>query len=267
MATDPTTTTVSEVWTVNLLSNNFNPGTASGSKIFLEKSKGPVNGERIGDTINESKTLMEFIKTESIIFGPCVTHVPIEFDATGNPTKYASIIDQYQSLNLQDIQHEAYKQFGTAINVGDPIPASSATNLWTERASDPALNDSDKEIFYNRVHGTVVAQCLNNTLTPTALSNLELSKHLFTFEDHAGHLKQDGPTMLFLVLLKIDPSTSVSIENHRKAIETTNMQKHKNDVSALITFIETHHKHVISNGGSYEEENLRRHSLAALGSG
>lgn len=270
MAAIPATTTASsvpEVWTVNPLSNNFNPGTASGSKIFLEKSKGPVNGERIGDTISESKAFMEFIKTKSIVFGPCVTHVPIEFDATGNPTKYANIIDQYQSLKLEDIQREAHKRFGTAIRIGDPIPASSATNLWSERVIDPAQNNADKDIFYNRVHGTVVAQCLNNTLTPTALSNLELSKHLFTFQDQAGHLKQDGPTMLYLVLLKIDPSTSVSIENHRKAIETTNMQKHNNDVSALITFIETHHKHVIANGGSYEEETLRRHSLAALASG
>jgi uncharacterized small protein (DUF1192 family) len=31
--------------------------------------------------------------------------------------------------------------------------------------------------------------------------------------------------------------------------------------------LETHHKHIISNGGSYEEETLRRHALAALGSG
>lgn len=69
---------------------------------------------------------------------------------------------------------------------------------------DPAVNDLDKEVFYNCIHRAVVAPCLNNTLTPTALSNLELSKHLFTFEDAAGHMKQNGPIMLYLVLLKVD---------------------------------------------------------------
>ena len=36
---------------------------------------------------------------------------------------------------------------------------------------------------------------------------------------------------------------------------------------ALITFIETHHKHIIANGGSYEEETCLRYSLATLSSG
>jgi len=74
--------------------------------------------------------------------------------------------------------------------------------------------------------------------------------------------------MLYLVLLKVDPLTSVSIKNHRKAIKTATMQKHKNDVSALIPFIEAYHKDIIANGRSFEEKGtLLRHSLAALSSG
>jgi len=121
---------------------------------------------------------MEFIKTKSIVFGPCVMHVPIKFNAT-SPIKFANIIDQYQTLKLEDIQHKAHKRFGTQIAVNAPTPASSPTNLRAERTIDPATNNPDKDVFYNHVHGAVVTQCLNNTLTPTALPNLELSKHLF----------------------------------------------------------------------------------------
>jgi hypothetical protein len=94
-----------EVWTVNPLATNFNPGSKGGNQIFLEKSKGPIDGKRIGDTIADSQTLHSFLKTKGITFGPVVTHVPFQFDATGNPTNFASIIEQYQSLDLEHVQY------------------------------------------------------------------------------------------------------------------------------------------------------------------
>jgi hypothetical protein len=60
-------------WTVNPLSEKFNPGTASGAKIFIEKSKGPTSGKHTGDTITKSKPLFEYLKTKQIVFGPYVT--------------------------------------------------------------------------------------------------------------------------------------------------------------------------------------------------
>jgi hypothetical protein len=256
-----------EVWTVNPLATNFNPGSKGGNQIFLEKSKGPIDGKRIGDTIADSQTLHSFLKTKGITFGPVVTHVPFQFDATGNPTNFASIIEQYQSLDLEHVQRQAHRRFGNALAHDAPIPNSGPTSLWTLREIDPATVDADKDIFYERVHATVVAQCLNNTLTSEALNNLDLKKHQFTFRDAIGNLMQDGPTMLMLLLLKADPSTSVSTENYRKANENAKLQKHGNNVSTLISFLETNHKHIIANGGSYEEETYRRHSLSALASG
>ena len=258
---------VPEVWTDNPLSADFNPGTRAGSAIFLEKSKGPIDGQRIGDTIADAKKLHEFLKTKATTFGPCCTHIPIAFDATGSPTKFASLIDQYQSMTYQHVIREAHKRFGTELAPGVDIPDSTPSNLWALRTIDPANVDDDKAIFYNRVHSSVVAQCLRNTMTPTALTNLELKRHLFTFQDAQGNLKQDGPMMLYLLLLKADPSTSVSIENHRKCIEKATLQKHNNDVSALITYLETHHNHIMTNGGSYENDTYRRHAFAALASG
>jgi hypothetical protein len=104
---------------------------------------------------------MEFIKTKSIVFGPCVTHVLIEFDATGNPTKSASLIYQYQSLTLKHLQRAAHKRFRTPLAVGAAIPASSTTSLWNECIIDPALSDPVKDTLYNCVNGAVVAQCMN----------------------------------------------------------------------------------------------------------
>lgn len=73
--------------------------------------------------------------------------------------------------------------------------------------------------------------------------------------------------MLYFLLLKADPSTNVSFENHRKCIEKATLQKHDNDVSAIIIYLETHHNHIIANSGSYKNDTYRRHAIAALSSG
>lgn len=86
----------------------------------------------------------------------------------------------------------------------------------------------------------------------TALQNLELKKHLFTFQDAQG---------------KVDPSTNVGIENHRKSIENAKLQKCDNNVSELISHLETHYNHIISNVGSYEDDTYCCHAITALLSG
>jgi hypothetical protein len=113
------------------------------------------------------------------------------------------------------------------------------SGLSEMRDIDPANNDPDKDVFYDSVDGSVVAQALNNTLTPSAINNLDLKRHFFTFADANGHHHQDGPTMLLMILQKVDPLTSVSTENHRKNIEQATMQPFNNVVPNLISFIES----------------------------
>ena len=259
--------TATEEWTINPFNNNFNPGTTTGSKIFIEKARGPSDGSRIGDTIDQSSKLFDFLKQKAIAFGPCVTHVPVEYDAAGNPTKFANIIDQYQTIKLDDVIRAAHKRYGTPLNPGDPIPVATNSSLWLQRDIDPATVTTDRNTFYDRVNGSVVATCLTNALTPTALSNLQLTKHEFTFIDSNGNLSQDGPVMLVKLLCKVDPATSVSIENHRLAIENCKLQQFKNNVSDAISFINHHYSAIIDNKGSYEPDTLRRHTLQCLSSG
>ena len=261
------TTTTEEEWTTNPYTRNFNPGTTAGNKIFIEKSKGPADGSRIGDTIDQSKTLIDFVKQKASSFGPCVTHLPIEFDAAGNPTKFANIIDQYQAIPLSAVIRAAHKRYGTPLSQADPIPAATNNALWTQRDIDPKTQVTDRDTFYDRVNGSVVAVCLTNTLTPGALANLQLSKHEFTFVDSDGNMHQDGPVMLHKLLCKVDPATSVSIENHRLAIENARLHQFKNNVSEAISYMNHHHTNIVENGGTYEQDTFRRHGLQCLSSG
>lgn len=127
------------------------------------------------------------------------------------------------------------------------------------------MNDPGKGVFTTLL---MVQWWLNAFTTGSLPWHCQTSSWVSIFS-HSKMLKAilNDPTMLYLVLLKIDPLTSISIKNHCKTIETVIMQKHKNNVLVLSTFIEFHHKHMIANGGSDEEETLCCHSLTALGSG
>eukprot|EP00956_Cyclotella_meneghiniana_P036770 scaffold130371_cov40-Cyclotella_meneghiniana.AAC.2 len=227
------TTTTEEEWTTNPYTHNFNPGTTAGNKIFIEKSKGPTDGSRIGDTIDQSKTLIDFIKQTASAFGPCVTHLPIEFDADGNPTKFANIIDQYQA-----------------------IPLSAVIRIQSLMQRTVLSGHRETLIPKHR------SQTGNHSMTESMLS-----KHEFTFIDSDGNMHQDGPVMLHMLLCKVDPATSVSIENHRLAIENARLHQFKNNVSEAISYMNHHHTNIIENGGTYEQDTFRRHGLQCLSSG
>ena len=207
------------------------------------------------------------MKAKAIPFGAVVTHIPTAWDADGNVTGYSSIIDQYQSIRLEDVQREAHRRYGNELTFDQPIPLATNSTLWTQRAIDPANNNADKPTFFNRVNGTVVAESLNNTMSAGALRNLQLKKHQFSFIGNDGDIVQDGPTMLYLLLCKGDPSTTVSNDNHRTAIENAKLQAYKNEVPELIAAIENHHTAIIENGGTYDKETFRRHVINALLSG
>lgn len=167
---------VPEGLTDNPLSADFNRALELKAQFSLEKSKGPVDGQRIGDTVADAKKLHEFLNMKATTFGPCCTHIPITFDATGSPTMCASLIEQYQSMTLQHVIRVAHKYFGADFALCTAIPNSSPTSLWPLRAIDPANDDADKAVFYNRVQSAVMAQCLCKIMNPTALTNLELKK-------------------------------------------------------------------------------------------
>ena len=200
-------------WTINPLSQNFNPGTSAGSKIFIEKTKGPADGERIGDKVSDSKKFQEYVKAKAIPFGSVVTHIPTAWDADGNVTGYSSIIDQYQSISLEDVQREAHKCYGNELTFGQPIPPATNRTLRNQRAIDPANNDADKPTFFNRVNGTVVAESLNNTMSAAAASGIFSLKSI---NSHSSGLmgtscRMDLPCCTYSFARAIPPQLSAMI--------------------------------------------------------
>jgi hypothetical protein len=252
-----------EIWSENPVTEEFNPGTSTGQKIFLLLSKGPDDGKKFSLSPTEAQEFMSFIRSKAQAFGPCVTHVSSELDATGRPSRFVNIIDQYQSIGIDVVQQAAFERYSTPIASIDPIPPQP----WNSRVLDPANNANDRSVFYSRVHFSVVAQTISNSLDARSLETLELEREKLIFYETNGIIKKDGPTQLYCLLKLMDPSTAVNIENHRRAIEMTRLHLFGNKVTDMVTDISRHHKIITDNRMEYNNDTYLRHLFEALESG
>ena len=109
------------VWTDNPFTSNFNPGTAVGQKIFLEKTKGLAAGDRLPLTRASSTAIMDFLKVKEQLMRTVVTAIPTTY-AGGVAGSRMNLIHQSPSILLDMTQRAAHQRFGTALGEHDPIP-------------------------------------------------------------------------------------------------------------------------------------------------
>ena len=80
-----------ETWTENPAQGTFNPGTKEGASIFKLKSKSDL--EKKLELVKASASeFRRALQAKESTFGGIVSRVPIEFDHTGNTTKFANMI-------------------------------------------------------------------------------------------------------------------------------------------------------------------------------
>ena len=85
-----------------------------------------------------------------------------------------------------------------------------------------------------------IANWIKNIITPEDYFKLLIKKDLFTFWDSTtGEEKFDGPTMLKIILIKLDPSVLVGTGPQYHHLEEIRLHQHNNDVESVCTEIET----------------------------
>ena len=250
-----------EIWKANPHLGDFNPGTNTGAKIFEAKTKGLPQDKRLPYSRKESQTFRLLLQGKASTFGNCVTKIPIDLNGTG-VIEHKNLIDSYADIPLERMIREAAKAFGTEIPEGNPLP----NGPFVLRDIDPASSDDDKKTFYNRVHRHVVTEYVKNILDEPGRSEL-----LDKMKDHAfvdatdGSMHIDGPTMLWHLLNKVDPSTLVTVDMLRQKIETARLHMHGNDVDAILTHIEKAFTRIQSLRGTCES--ILHYTVNALRSG
>ena len=108
---------------------------------------------------------------------------------------------------------------------------------------DPGNSLADKKQFYSWVHSSVVAQIIKNGLSVQGSMQIYFCRRMFQYQDVTlGETKHDGPTTMFLIYQKTNPSTVVGLDSVLKDIEDAKLGNFTNDVDAMLTASESHYK-------------------------
>lgn len=114
----------------------------------------------------------------------------------------------------------------------------------------------------------MISGFLRASFTDDALKSIDLHSTKFTWKqsvEDGGNEHLDGPTMLKLILTKVNPSTMIGTDNYRKIIQNTRLPQHGYDVTAAMESIEAAFKEIIRRNETYDSKRL--HVFDALKSG
>ena len=229
---------------------DVNPGTAEGLKLYSKAIEPPKTKLEINQ-YNSGDIMTMFEKDASDFgWGPAINSVPVD-DATPPTTK--SILLSAREINLECVQKMARRTWGELAGMlwTDPIPA-----ILTVFHIDPAVNVAQRPQFYRQTRSIMIAKRLTASLDKPSLKSLMLEKSKFTWTENNGVQNYDGPTMLWLLLSKINPSVRVGISNLKTNLQTANMPAHKHDVVALLDYMHDKYTRIYQNNGQHGDYTL-----------
>ena len=154
------------IWSENPAFGTFNPGTKEGALIFKLKTKNEHH-EKIELTKKNAPLFWRLFLAKEPSFGKIISKIPVNFDAVGKAIKHENLIQEYTSIEMKTIQRNAITRFSTRLNQGNSIPDPP----FEKRALDPANDEDNRTIFYERVDSQVVATWIQATFTTTSYAN------------------------------------------------------------------------------------------------
>ena len=92
------------------------------------------------------------------------------------------------------------------------LPRLSLPSTLTIKELDPSSIPADKTLFFERVRRTLVAKSIMRALKALAVNTIMLKKQYFRWTDLSGDTHDDGPTLLKLIFLEVNPATKIYLQ-------------------------------------------------------
>ena len=94
---------------------------------------------------------------------------------------------------------------------------------------------------------------LQNVISKTSWESLLASKSSFTWIESSGEEQYDGPTMLFILVSKVRPSTKIDVQLFKNRIRTSHAAKFGNNIQRLTDYVRTNYDAIVDIGGEYND--------------
>ena len=163
----------------------------------------------------------------------------VENDDTG--TNISSILKNYNKLTVADLQQQSNKTF-----CDKPSTYLSTTQVnFTIESLNPATDAGDIIIFHCRTKSSMISKRIKSNITNSSWKSLMIHKDKFSWTSATtGEVKFDGPTMLYVLVSTLNPSTRVGVTEFKNKIQNTRLDKYDHNLKEMLVNIQDKYGHI-----------------------
>jgi hypothetical protein len=247
--TAPTPTLSAANFLMSPFDGDINPSTTEGMRLFVKATSHLPSGEVRQDVCQKNaNAFINQIRSDSANFGWGTLINQIEIDDNGTNVM-KSILTDSRKLSMQQVQLQAYKTFGKHdATTTSLLPTSFVVqdiSFWTHTHLIP--------IYYRRVRSKMIALRLQNIITKASWASLLAAQNDFTWTNSTGQVEWDGPTMLFILMKKVRPTTMVDIVTHKQKIKSIVSGNFEDNVQKMLDYMKSNYDAIQELGGSHDD--------------
>ena len=215
------------VFLTNPFFGDINPGTADGAKLYNKAIEAPKDTLSIQQS--KARDVQSQFETDACNFGwsSLIGNITINI-----ANEVRNILSNTRELTVEMLQKHARTTWGNLAPWADPLPMD-----FDVRAIDPATHAAQRPHFYRRVRSTMIAKRIEASLDSVSRKSLFLDKKKFQWTETNGTINNDGPTMLFLIVTKINPSVRVGISTLKMNLMTATLPKFEHSIPDMIDYM------------------------------
>ena len=242
----PLPTVVMATYISDPFEGNINPGESNGQKLFTLATAERSKDSKIVISQENVASVMNLLRQDSNSFGWSILTGCIS-DPAG---KMFSILENSHLLTLDLVKKQATRTFSDLnfdlnLDVPDPMVTSDI---------NPASGDAtDLMMFYRRSRSRMIAKRLQNSLTATSWTTLFSKRKHFTWKATNGSVSYDGPTMLFIIVSGINPSTRVGVSDLKANLRKSNLVSFQFNVTDMTDKMMADYQLILEKNGRHDD--------------
>ena len=226
---------------------NLNPGKAEDKRLYLSASKELEEDKRIQLKNETAKDFRVMIEADASKFG---WGRLINF-ITNIAGETLSIIKDIRSVKLEDVKNAALKTWNDATaNRATVFP--TIENMLVQDLT-PTTDNAHKQAFYARVRSQMIAKRLLGSICSVTRKTLFNKRTHFSWTDGNGDAFYDGPTILYILLASVNPSTRVGVSKLKETIRNTRLEKFVFKIDDMISNMESNYNLIIERGHKHDD--------------
>ena len=173
-------------------------------------------------------------------------------DCAGNAL---SIIRDVRKLKIKDVMLQALATWGDK-NATHASNLPETENMTIENITPTDVAGcADAAIFYRRVRSQMIAERLMGSISSVTQKLLMAKRDLFRWKDATGSndFEMDGPTILYILMESVNPSTRVGVSDMKETIRETRMHQFDHKVSDMMNDIQTNYNQIVELGYKHDD--------------